>query len=83
VHFREKLNEWLPETGQWRICWRGTKHGWEASKFHNQCNRKIPTLVIIKVVKNAKNVIFGGYSTRKWAEGKFEFIIVLYPAHSK
>jgi hypothetical protein len=78
VDFKEKLNEWLPETGQWRICWRGSKHGWEASKFHNQCNEKIPTLVIIKVVKNDINFIFGGYSTETWAGGKFEFIMVLH-----
>jgi hypothetical protein len=76
VDLKEKLGEWLPETGQWRICWRGSEDGWEASKFHKQCNEKIATLVIIKVVKDAKNLIFGGYSTKSWARGKFEFIII-------
>jgi hypothetical protein len=80
VQLKEKLTEWLPapEGRQWRICWRGTEHGWGAKTFHNKCDGKIPTLVIIKVVKDAKNLIFGGYSTETWAGSKFQLIIVLY-----
>ena len=78
VELREKLIEWLPRTGKWRICWRATEHGWGASTFHNKCDGKIPTLVIVKVVKDAKNLIFGGYSTETWAGSKFELIIVVY-----
>jgi hypothetical protein len=44
----------------------------------DKCDGKIPTLVIIKVVKDAKNLIFGGYSTGTWAGSKFQLIIVLY-----
>jgi hypothetical protein len=80
VEFKEKLMEWLPEGGKWRICWRGTEHGWGGSTFHSKCDGKTPTLVIIKVVKDPKNLIFGGYSTETWAvwKSKFQLIIVLH-----
>ena len=77
-----KLREWLPGTGTgtgiWNICWRGTEHGWAASTFHENCNDKNTTLVIIKVVKGGKSLIFGGYCTEIWGGSKFECIIVIY-----
>ena len=68
--FTKILGEWLPKTGNWAACWRGARDGWNT--FHRNCNGKIPTLVIVKVVKNSKNFIFGGYCTITWAgHGKF------------
>ena len=70
--FAKKLNEWIPNAGNWTACWRATRHGWAASTFHSNCDGKIPTLVIVKVVKNSKNLVFGGYSTASWGgNGKF------------
>ncbi|CAB4003661.1 Hypothetical predicted protein, partial [Paramuricea clavata] len=67
VELDNKLAEWLPGTGTWRICWRGTEHGWAAPTFHEKCNEKKPSLVIVKVVTGGKNLIFGGYCTETWA----------------
>ena len=75
--FTKILGEWLPKTGNWTACWRATRDGSEGSTFHSRCDGKIPTLVIVKVVKNSKNLIFGGYCTATWAgDGKFEFTII-------
>jgi hypothetical protein len=76
VELDNKLAEWLPRTGTWSICWRGTKHGWAASTFHEKCNEKKPTLVIVKVVTDGKSFIFGGYCTDTWGGCKFECIVI-------
>ena len=70
------LGEWLPiTTGHWKACWRGTRDGWESSTFHSKCDGKVPTLVIVKVVKSSINLVFGGYANATSAEkGKFDFI---------
>ena len=75
--FTKLLGEWLPKTGSWTACWRATRDGWAASTFHSNCDGKVPTLVIVKVVKDSKNLIFGGYCTVTWAgNGKFELMII-------
>ena len=78
LNFAKKLGEWLPKNGNWPACWRATRDGWAASTFHSNCDGKIPTLTIVKVLKDSKNLIFGGYiyCTVTWAGGKFEFMII-------
>ena len=76
VELDNKLGKWLPGTGTWRICWRGTEHGFSAPTFHEKCNEKKTSLVIVKVVTGVKNLIFGGYCTKTWAGSKFECIVV-------
>ena len=68
IEFHNKLEEWLPRQGYWRICWRASEHGWAASTFHQKCDGKVPSLTIVQVVKNNKNLVFGGYATRSWAD---------------
>lgn len=76
------LKEWLPKTGNWLLCWRGTSHGWGDTNFHHRCNGKRTTLTIVKVVKDNKSLIFGGYATEKWDGSKFKFIIVMCYAYT-
>jgi hypothetical protein len=79
IEFHNKLEEWLPRQRYWRICWRVTAHGWLPSTFRRRCDRKVPTLTIVQVVKNNTNLVFGGYATRTWAGyGKFELIIIRF-----
>ena len=76
-NFTKILGEWLPKTGNWIPCWRATRDGWAASTFHSNCDGKVPTLVIVKVVKDSKNLIFGGYCSVTWGgNGKFEFMTI-------
>ena len=80
-NFTKILGEWLPKTGNWTACWRATRDGWTGSTFHSNCDGKVPTLVIVKVVKDSKNLIFGGCSTVTWAGRKLKFelrIIYIY-----
>ena len=63
----QKLVEWLPEKGNWNICWRATMDGWGSAVFHSKCDGKIPTLTVVKVVNNNKKYVFGGYATKSWA----------------
>ena len=76
ANFSIILGEWLLKTGNWTACWRATRDGWASSTFHKNCDGKIPTLMIVKVVKDSKNLIFGGYSTVTWAGRKFELMII-------
>ena len=77
LKFTKILGEWLQKTGTWTACWRATRDGWAAnSTFHTYCDGKIPTLTIVKIVKDSKNLIFGGYCTVTWGECKFDFLII-------
>ena len=76
LNFTKILRDWLPKTGTWTACWRATRDGWAASTFHSRCDGKVPTLTIVKVVKDSKNFIFGGYCNVTWAGSKFEFLII-------
>ena len=76
LNFTKILREWLPKMGTWTACWRATRDGWASSTFHSRCDGKSSTLVIVKVVKNSKNHIFGGYCTVTWAGSKLEFTII-------
>ena len=78
LNFTKILREWLQKKGNWTACWRATRDGWAVSTFHSNCDGKVPTLVIVKVVKDSKNLIFGGYCTVTWAGSKFEFMIIIY-----
>ncbi len=80
VEFDNKLAEWLPRTGNWRICWRATRDGWAASTFHSKCDEKNSTLTIVQVVNENKKYIFGGYATESWGGnvGKFEIMVNSY-----
>ena len=76
--FEKKLEEWVPKTGDWSICWRATRDGWAASTFHSNCDGKSPTITIVQVIKNSKKFVFGGYATVPWgSSSKFEMITVM------
>jgi len=44
--------------------WRGTRDGFEASKFHQLCDGKPNTLTLIK---STTGYIFGGYTSIPWS----------------
>jgi len=45
------------------LLWRGTRDGFEASKFHSLCDDKPNTLT---VVKTTTDCIFGGFTSVPW-----------------
>ena len=67
VKFSTILQQWLPKPGNWSVCWRATRDGWKAITFHMNCDGKKPTLTLVKVAKENKTLIFGGYATQSWS----------------
>ena len=61
------LADWLPVTGNWSVCWRTTRDGNDSEIFHQRCDSKVPTLTVVKVLKNSDSFVFGGFATAKWA----------------
>ena len=70
---RQILIDWLRDTlesasDDYVLLYRATRNGWNASNFHYCCDRKGPTVTVIK----SGNYIFGGYTEEQWYQpGKF------------
>ena len=58
-----KLREWLGNDYKWKLLYRASEHGYTASSFHEYCDDKGPTLIVIK---SSGGWIFGGYTTQSW-----------------
>ena len=70
-----KLREWIGNDYQWRLIYRASEHGYTASSFHECCNDKGPTLIVIK---SSGGWIFGGYTTQSWSgDGIYNDMIYL------
>ena len=57
----------LSKSSQWKRCWRPSVDGWAESTFHGRCDRKGPTVTIIRV---GGKYIFGGYTSHSWGKLK-------------
>ena len=57
------LREWAGDY-KWRLIYRASEHEYTASSFHECCNDKGPTLIVIK---SSEGWIFGGYTTQSWS----------------
>lgn len=67
--YEEKLLEFIgsdiPSSQQtWRLIYRASEHGFEASDFHRRCDTYAPTVSIIHA--DSGN-IFGGYTVVPWS----------------
>ena len=57
-----KLREWAGDY-KWNLIYRASEHEYTAKSFHQYCDNKGPTLVLIK---SSEGWIFGGYTTQSW-----------------
>lgn len=57
------LREWLGSDSKWKLIYRASAHGYIGTNFHDKCDNKGPTLIIIK---SDQGWIFGGYTTESW-----------------
>ena len=48
-----------------KLCYTASVHGWSSQQFHQHCDDKAGTVVLVKV----GNYIFGGYTYQTW-QGK-------------
>ena len=62
------LTNWLKPVVRsgyrWNLCWRASRDGWAATKFHTNCDGKGASVTIVKV----GNYIFGGYTSTSWSK---------------
>lgn len=57
------LRQWLGSLFNWKLIYRASEHDYTAKSFHEFCDDKGPTVV---VVKSTERWVFGGYTTRSW-----------------
>ena len=57
------LKEWAGDYS-WKLLYRASKHEYTAESFHEYCDNKGPTLVIMM---SSIGWIFGGYTTQSWS----------------
>ena len=55
------FTEWLGFEPKLKLLYRGTKNGFKAAKFHFLCDKKGPTLMLVK--SNA-GYVYGGYTSK-------------------
>ena len=58
------LKEWLGSDYNWKLIFRASEHKDGNQSFHECCDDKGPTLI---VVKSREGWIFGGYTTQSWS----------------
>ncbi len=63
--YDSKLREWAGDY-KWKLLYRASEHGYTGESFHEYCNDKGPTLIVIK---SSEGWIFGGYTTQSWNGG--------------
>lgn len=61
------IKHWLSESGvasgKFELIYRASKHGWGGYNFHQKCDKKGPTVVVIQATTGER---FGGYSPFDW-----------------
>ena len=59
------LLSWItdfPGDTRWHLLYKATRDGWNPENFHEKCDGKCPTLVVIKSDDN----VFGVYAEKPW-----------------
>ncbi len=62
--YDSKLQEWVGNDYKWKLLYRASEHDYTGRSFHEYCDDKGPTLIVIK---SSGGWIFGGYTTRSWS----------------
>lgn len=70
VFLSELRKNWLPN--KWfELLYRGSRNGMTPAAFHNTCDRKGPTLVLIAAQSARLPVsVFGGYASLSWSSDR-------------
>ena len=61
------LKEWVGDY-KWKLIYRASEDGYSGESFHEYCDDRGPTLIIIK---SSGGWLFGGYTTKSWKERKW------------
>ena len=60
--YDDKLKEWVGNY-KLKLLYRSSEYGYTGKSFHECCDDKGPTLIVIK---SSEGWIFGGYTTKSW-----------------
>ena len=71
LDFFKLLSTKLPPIRRFNHLFRASDHKYSAAKFHEHCDNKPGTIVIIK--SNWGN-IFGGYTSKSWSSDKWKYV---------
>ena len=63
AQYDEIMKQWLGGESKWKLIFRSSEHDYSGPAFHEYCDDKGPTLVVIK---SSSGWIFGGYTTQSW-----------------
>ncbi len=63
-HYDSYLKEWLDSYYKWKLLYRASEHDYTATSFHECCDNKGSTLIVIK---SSGGWIFGVYTTETWS----------------
>ena len=72
--YDQYLRKWCGDY-KWKLIYRASEHEYTASSFHEYCDDKGPTLVIIK---SDGGWIFGGYTIQSWSGKGIYYDLILY-----
>ena len=61
--YDSKLRKWVGNY-KWKMIYRASEHRYTGKSFHEYCDDKGPTLIVIK---SSGGWIFGGYTTQSWS----------------
>ena len=61
--YDDELREWIGDY-KWKLLYRASEHDYTYNSFHEYCDDKGPTLIVIK---SSGGWIFGGYTTQSWS----------------
>ncbi len=68
------LRKWAGNNRKWRLLYRASEHGYTAKSFHECCDDKGPTLIVIK---SSGGWLFGGYTTQSWSGSIYYDIVII------
>ena len=60
-----------------KLCYRASVNGWSSQQFHQHCDDKEGTVVLVKV----GNYIFGGFTDQTWQGIRISQIVVFNSHH--
>ena len=72
--YDDKMREWLGSDYDMKLLYRASEQGYSGKSFHDYCDDKGPTLIIIK---NSGEWIFGGYTTLGWVDGRYNDLLMI------
>ena len=68
------LREWIGNDYEWKLLYRASEHEYTAKSFHEYCDNKGPTLIVIK---SSNGCVFGGYTTELWSGNSIYYDMIL------